>query len=56
MNGIYQKPTVDFILKGERSNTLPPNSGVRQVCQLFIIYIQHYTRGSKTVQSGKKNE
>ena len=37
VNAIYDKPTANFILKGENLKTFPLRSGIRQGCPLWPL-------------------
>ena len=37
INAIYDKPTADIILNGEKLKTFLPRSGTRQECPLLLL-------------------
>ena len=44
VKAIYDKPTANIILNGEKLKAFPLRSGIRQGCPLLHLFIQHSSR------------
>ena len=57
IKAIYDKPTANIILNGEKLKTFPLRSGTRQGCPLTSLLVQHSFRSpSHTSQRRKRNK
>ena len=57
VKAIYDKPTANIILNGEKLKAFPLRSGTRQVCPLFTTIIQHSSGSpSSSNQRRKRNK
>ena len=54
IKAIYDKPTNNIILNGEKLKSFPPRSEIRQGCPLSPLNFQHRTRSSSPNKHSKK--
>ena len=56
IKAIYEKPTVNIILDGQKLKVFPLRSRTRQRCPFSLVFIQHSTRGhSHSDQTRRRN-
>ena len=57
VKAIYDRPTANIILNGEKLKASPLRSGTRQVCPLLPLFSQHSTGSpSQTIRQTKQNK
>ena len=55
IKAIYDKPTANIILNGEKLKAFPLKSGTRQGCPLFTTTIQHSFGSPSHSNQGRKS-
>jgi len=57
IKAIYDKPTANIILNGEKLKAFPLKLGIRQVCPLSPLLFQYsFGRFSHSIQRGKRSK